>query len=51
MAQSLLHGSTASLDATLLDECRRCLKMVGLMPESDLRYPRYQKLRDKAFGE
>ncbi|WP_095080386.1 tetratricopeptide repeat-containing response regulator [Pseudomonas sp. Irchel s3h17] len=51
MAQSLLHGNTASLDATLLDECRRCLKRVGLMPESDLRYPRYQKLRDKAFGE
>lgn len=51
MAQSLLHGGDASLDTTLLEECRVCLKMVGMMPESDARYPRYQKLRSKAFGE
>jgi tetratricopeptide (TPR) repeat protein len=51
MAQSLLHGSDASLDTALLEECRACLKMVGMIPESDTRYPRYQKLRSKAFGE
>lgn len=51
MAQSLLHGADASLDSALLEECRTCLKMVGMMPESDARYPRYQKLRSKAFGE
>ncbi|APC18010.1 hypothetical protein BLL42_20615 [Pseudomonas frederiksbergensis] len=51
MAQSLLHGTDASLDSALLEECRTCLKMVGMMPESDARYPRYQKLRSKAFGE
>ncbi|TVT84108.1 tetratricopeptide repeat-containing response regulator [Pseudomonas sp. H3(2019)] len=51
MAQSLLHGADASLDSALVEECRTCLKMVGMMPESDARYPRYQKLRSKAFGE
>jgi Flp pilus assembly protein TadD len=51
MAQSLLHGGDASLDTALLEECRVCLKMVGMIPESDTRYPRYQKLRSKAFGE
>jgi CheY-like chemotaxis protein/Flp pilus assembly protein TadD len=51
MAQSLLHGADASSDAALLEECRACLEMVGMIPESDTRYPRYQKLRSKAFGE
>ncbi|MGO3999975.1 response regulator [Pseudomonas fluorescens] len=51
MAQSILHGATANLDPGLLDECRRCLKMVGLMPESDARYPRYQKLQSKALEQ
>ncbi|MBP5078437.1 response regulator, partial [Pseudomonas chlororaphis] len=51
MAQSLLHGTDITQDTALLEECRTCLKMVGLMPDTDARYPRYQKLRSKAFGE
>lgn len=51
MAQSLLHGTDPKADAPLFDECRACLKMVGMIPESDARYPRYQKLRSKAFDQ
>jgi Flp pilus assembly protein TadD len=51
MAQSLLHGIDASRDQALLEECQACLKTVGMMPDTDARYPRYQKLRSKAFGE
>ena len=51
MAQSLLHGADANPDAALLEECRACLKLVGMMPDTDARYPRYQKLRSKAFGQ
>jgi Flp pilus assembly protein TadD len=51
MAQSLLHGTDTSVPSAELEECRTCLKMVGLMPDSDARYPRYQKLKSKAFGQ
>jgi predicted Zn-dependent protease len=51
MAQSLLHGADTSAPSVELEECRACLKMVGLMPDTDARFPRYQKLRSKAFGE
>jgi hypothetical protein len=33
-----------------LEECRACLKQVGMMPDTDARYPRYQKLKIKAFS-
>jgi len=51
MAQALLHGTDTNVASAELEECRTCLKMVGLMPDSDARYPRYQKLKSKAFGE
>jgi CheY-like chemotaxis protein/Flp pilus assembly protein TadD len=51
MAQSLLHGTDASAPSVELEECRACLKTVGLMPDTDPRFSRYQKLRSKAFGE
>ena len=51
MAQSLLHGTDTSVASAELEECRGCLKMVGMMPDTDARYPRYQKLKIKAFGE
>ncbi len=50
MAQSLLHGTDTSMPSAEIEECRVCLKMVGLMPDTDARYPRYQKLKIKAFG-
>jgi len=50
MAQSLLHGTDTSVPSAEIEECRVCLKMVGLMPDTDARYPRYQKLKIKAFG-
>ncbi|WP_347901528.1 response regulator [Pseudomonas purpurea] len=50
MAQSLLHGADAGLDGALLEECQAALKMVGLMPDSDPRFARYQKLKIKAFA-
>ncbi|WP_268800252.1 tetratricopeptide repeat-containing response regulator [Pseudomonas huanghezhanensis] len=50
MAQSLLHIGVQNLDAAALQECQSSLKMVGKMPETDARYERYQKLRNKAFG-
>ncbi|MCX2901589.1 tetratricopeptide repeat-containing response regulator [Pseudomonas mandelii] len=50
MAQSLLHGTDTSVPSVELVECQTCLKMVGLMPDSDPRFPRYQKLKIKAFG-
>ena len=51
MAQSLLHGTDTSVPSAELEECRACLKMVGLMPDTDARFARYQKLKSKAFGE
>jgi tetratricopeptide (TPR) repeat protein len=51
MAQSLLHGTDTSVPSAELEECQVCLKMVGLMPDTDARYPRYQKLKSKAFGQ
>jgi hypothetical protein len=51
MAQALLHGTDTSVQSADLEECRACLKMVGMMPDTDARYPRYQKLKSKAFGE
>ncbi|PVZ60481.1 MULTISPECIES: tetratricopeptide repeat-containing response regulator [Pseudomonas] len=51
MAQSLLHGTDTSVASAELEECRTCLKMVGLMPDTDARFPRYQKLKSKAFGQ
>jgi thioredoxin-like negative regulator of GroEL len=51
MAQALLHGTDTCVPSAELEECRTCLKMVGLMPDTDVRYPRYQKLKSKAFGE
>ncbi len=50
LAQSLLHGTDASVPSAELDECQTCLKMVGLMPDTDVRSARYQKLKSKAFG-
>jgi len=51
MAQSLLHGTDTSVESELLQECRACLKLVGMMPDTDARHARYQKLRSKAFGD
>ena len=50
MAQSLLHGTVTSVPSAEIEECRVCLKMVELMPNTDARYPRYKKLKIKAFG-
>ena len=50
LAQSLLHGTDTSVPSAELDECQTCLKMVGLMPDTDARSARYQKLKSKAFG-
>ena len=49
MAQSLLHPGQ-NLGQAGLEECRASLKMVGMIPDSDSRYERYQKLRERAFG-
>jgi predicted Zn-dependent protease len=51
LAQSLLHGTDTSVPSAELEECRACLKLVGLMPDTDARFARYQKLKSKAFGE
>ncbi|MEB0078554.1 response regulator [Pseudomonas sp. CCI3.2] len=50
MVQSLLHAKGMPADAEGLEECRVCLKMIGMMPETDPRYERYQKLQSRAFG-
>jgi hypothetical protein len=50
MAQSLLHGADTRVASAEMEECRKCLKMVGLMPDTDARYARYEKLKSKAFG-
>jgi hypothetical protein len=39
------------VESELLQECRACLKLVGMMPDTDARHARYQKLRSKAFGD
>ena len=39
------------VESELLQECRACLKLVGMMPDTDARFARYQKLRSKAFGD
>ncbi|MBX8499710.1 tetratricopeptide repeat-containing response regulator [Pseudomonas lijiangensis] len=49
MAQSLLHPGQ-NLGEAGREECRATLKMVGKMPDSDPRYDRYQKLKERAFG-
>jgi len=51
LAQALLHGTDTNVPSEELVECRACLKMVGLMPDTDSRFARYQKLKNKAFGE
>ncbi|WP_296249820.1 tetratricopeptide repeat-containing response regulator [Pseudomonas sp. UBA4194] len=50
LAQALLAGKGASVDAAMLQEGQACLSMIGTMPETDARYERYQKLRNRAFG-
>ncbi|MDB6142319.1 MAG: response regulator/TPR protein [Pseudomonas sp.] len=50
MAQSLLHVRGVAPDAAGLEECRASLKSIGMIPETDPRYERYQKLQSKAFG-
>jgi CheY-like chemotaxis protein/lipopolysaccharide biosynthesis regulator YciM len=50
-AQSLLRISGGQVEPTLLEECRLCLDAVRMIPASDPRYERYQKLRDKAFAQ
>jgi len=50
MVQSLLYVKGAPPDATGLEECRVCLKMIGMMPDTDPRYERYRKLQTRAFG-
>ena len=49
-AQSLLRLGGDKPDEALLDECRRCLEAVRMMPASDPRRERYQLLHNKAFG-
>lgn len=49
-AQSLLRLGGDKPDEALLDECRRCLEAVRMMPASDPRHERYQLLHNKAFG-
>ncbi|MGV8921330.1 MAG: response regulator [Pseudomonas sp.] len=51
LVQSLLHGAGAELPPAVFDECRTGLNMIGKMPDTDPRYPRYQKLRIKVLGE
>jgi tetratricopeptide (TPR) repeat protein len=51
LAQALLHGTDTNVPSAELVECRTCLKMVGLMPDTDSRFARYKKLQNKAFGE
>ncbi|RMV48635.1 TPR repeat-containing response regulator [Pseudomonas syringae pv. helianthi] len=49
MVQSLLHPGQ-NLGQAGIDECRASLTMLGKIPESDPRYERYQKLRERAFS-
>jgi CheY-like chemotaxis protein/cytochrome c-type biogenesis protein CcmH/NrfG len=51
LAQALLHGTDTGAPSAEREECRTCLDRVGLMPATDARYPRYQKLKIKAFGK
>jgi tetratricopeptide (TPR) repeat protein len=51
LAQALLHGTDTNVPSAEMVECRACLKMVGLMPDTDSRFARYKKLKNKAFGE
>ena len=51
LAQALLHGTDTTAPSAEMVECRACLKMVGLMPDTDARFARYKKLKNKAFGE
>lgn len=50
-AQSLLRLAGEKPEAALLDECRRCLDAVNMIPPSDPRYERYQQLRQRAFAQ
>ncbi|NAT08314.1 response regulator, partial [Pseudomonas syringae pv. actinidiae] len=49
MVQSLLHPGQ-NLGQAAIDECRASLTTLGKIPDSDARYERYQKLRERAFG-
>ncbi|MGL4316352.1 MAG: response regulator [Pseudomonas sp.] len=46
-AQSLLRMAGEKADPALLEECRRCLDAVSMIPASDPRYERYQQLRQR----
>lgn len=50
LAQSLLHPGQ-NLGPEAAQECRACLTMVGKMPDGDPRFDRYQKLKERAFGD
>ncbi|MBB1518505.1 tetratricopeptide repeat-containing response regulator [Aquipseudomonas guryensis] len=50
-AQSLLRLGGDKPEPDLLDECRRCLDAVSMIPSSDPRYERYQQLRRRAFEQ
>lgn len=50
-AQSLLRLGGGKPEAELLEECRRCLDAVSMIPPSDPRYERYQQLRQRAFEQ
>lgn len=50
LVQALLYVKGVPPDSAGLEECRVCLKMIGMMPDTDPRHDRYQKLRTKAFG-
>jgi CheY-like chemotaxis protein/cytochrome c-type biogenesis protein CcmH/NrfG len=43
-AQSLLSMANKSSDSSSLEECRACLRVAGMMPETDPRYGRYQQM-------
>lgn len=49
MVQSLLHPGQ-DLGQAGIDECRASLTMLGKIPESDPRYERYHKLKERAFS-
>jgi CheY-like chemotaxis protein/cytochrome c-type biogenesis protein CcmH/NrfG len=50
LAQALLYVKGAPPSAAGLEECRVCLEMIGLMPDTDPRFERYKKLQVRAFG-
>ncbi|MDB6052337.1 MAG: chemotaxis protein CheY [Pseudomonas sp.] len=50
LVQALLYVKGAPPSAAGLEECRVCLEMIGLMPDTDPRFERYKKLQVRAFG-